>query len=135
MDEKQLQEIRARVEKATPGPWWNESNVVHCNFDVVGHPHICHVYYTGDDYFNDDDRFANGDFLGEARTDIPDLLAEVEAQRKALEEIRNYSTGSLGPNGVDLWDAINAISVRADLALIDPLSDLHQLPTFEQPNE
>jgi len=69
-----IEAIRARADKATPGPWhiedygymWNNAGRV-----------ICKVY---------DNQRRNADFIAHAREDIPDLLAEVERLHNLLAE-------------------------------------------------
>jgi len=82
MDEKRLETIRARVEKATPGPWIHMDGDVFYgeirdvdNFDLIA------------EVPEADDRPEDFEFMAEARQDIPDLLAEVERLRSALSRI------------------------------------------------
>ena len=82
MDEKQLQEIRARVEEASDGPWWLEETTTGSGkYEMV-----CKdgglVVAIADEMFNEYD----SDFVIRARTDIPDLLAEVERLRLERKE-------------------------------------------------
>ena len=84
MDEKQLQEIRARVEKATPGPWIHMDGDVFYgeirdvdNFDLIA------------EVPEADDRPEDFEFMAEARQDIPDLLAEVERLREEVTKFKH----------------------------------------------
>lgn len=72
MDTKRLQEIKARADAATPGPWelYDNAGGVEVN-DGNG------TYFSvGND--------ADAEFIVHARTDIPTLVAEVERLKKAL---------------------------------------------------
>lgn len=81
-----LDGIKARAEAATPGPWVNinDSTVeADCGdedcrwWDVEGyHTHTVHV------------RGSNAAFIAAARSDIPALVAEVEALRYELGNVR-----------------------------------------------
>ncbi|OAJ75224.1 hypothetical protein AYJ08_00300 [Brevibacillus sp. SKDU10] len=74
MTEKELQEIRERVEKATSGPWKERAR----NGDFI---HIAKGLVIGG---NQNDV----DFITNARQDIPNLLSEIDRLRKALIEIK-----------------------------------------------
>ena len=67
-----LQEIRARLDAATPGPWENEFGVV---ADANGNRH-----YIPNEY-GDWDNPADPDFIAHAPADIAWLLDEVERLR------------------------------------------------------
>lgn len=69
-----LEEIRARCDKATPGPWklW-EGNVI--DPDIL----------WADDYGGLHLSDADAEFIVHARTDIPTLLAEIDRLKAALE--------------------------------------------------
>ena len=65
MDEKQLAEIKERCEKATPGPW---KVVEGKSFGVQSeNKNIASCFRT-----------ENEQFIAHSRTDIPELIAEVE---------------------------------------------------------
>lgn len=107
MTPERLAEIKKRESKATPGPWETEghSGAVAVS-PVPRHPEAtkrrvaCMVadcpewpwnewqgetFYPGASY--------NASFIAHARTDVPDLVAEVERLRLALQNITNV----LGP--------------------------------------
>ena len=65
MDAKQLAEIKAREQAATPGPW--KVGISALITDANGHA-----------LFFGEDAKGNADFIAHARTDIPALVAEVE---------------------------------------------------------
>lgn len=84
MDAKQLAEIKARAEKATPGPWeYTDNGFDGCisskdgDFLIGGEP--CEGRIEHD---------ANTEFICHARTDIPALISEVEQMTKQFEEWR-----------------------------------------------
>lgn len=91
MKQEQLQAIRERCEKATPGPWF----VAEEGFGKKSCPT---VYAAGkelryiafcDDKFNFEqmtDNLANAKFIAHAREDVPALLAEVERLQEALDK-------------------------------------------------
>ncbi|MCR8986056.1 hypothetical protein NW801_13590 [Brevibacillus laterosporus] len=74
MTEKELQEIRERVEKATSGPWKERAR----NGDFMLIERGLVIAGTKSDL----------DFIINAREDIPNLLSEIDRLRKALIEIK-----------------------------------------------
>lgn len=80
-----IEQIKARVDRATPGPW--------SHFQTMSGQ-----YYIGE--ANDDDapiasmhqgfdeQDRNAAFIAHARTDIPNLIAEVERLQAELEDLR-----------------------------------------------
>jgi hypothetical protein len=92
MTPEELAEIKARCEKATPGPWcwWGDrfsgrgigqGDEYEFGIQVV-------VYLKG---VSTDE---NADFIAHSRTDIPALVAEVERLRAALEQIIDHDNPS-----------------------------------------
>jgi hypothetical protein len=82
--EARLEEIEARVGAATPGPWWNETHVVHAkhptewtedNHSCV-HPATCY-FYVDDSHMTFEQVIDNAEFIAHARIDLPALLAVV----------------------------------------------------------
>lgn len=83
--------IRARVEKATPGPWRSEptSNDYAILFpDGSG---VALVWDWSENGEKTPEAVANADFIAHARTDIPALLAEVDRLREALKPFARYA--------------------------------------------
>lgn len=86
MNPEQLNAIKERAEKATPGPWLvapekcgPEGQGV---YESDGFGCICEV---GDPYPRGNNRpQENMEFIAHAREDVPALVAEVERLRKAL---------------------------------------------------
>lgn len=77
MTQEQLNEIKARVQMARPGPWvFREGTSV--KGSIVGNG--WHVDLIGDNY----EAWASVDFIAHSRTDIPALIAEVERLRAAI---------------------------------------------------
>lgn len=114
MDADRLDAIRARCEKATAGPWGVTvygSGQANVDMPRGRSFHFGTVYgaagiatggagkpihgVSGSDLDGlteaeyDRQRYADADFIAEARTDVPDLLAEVDALRAMLKEARS----------------------------------------------
>jgi hypothetical protein len=82
MDEAKLQEIEARANAATPGPWQMEHRGVvagSCR-DVIDIVDDCAVSGWRD-------YPANQAFIAAARTDVPELVAEVRRLTAALDAV------------------------------------------------
>ena len=81
-----LDEIRARTEAATPGPWRAYGNTV--EQEKTGCHQVVGTEFTGWGYMAHE-RLTTKDedatFIANARNDIPYLLAEIERLRSALE--------------------------------------------------
>ena len=108
MTPKQLAEIKARVEAATPGPWEFETDsdidgfsyvewVEHIISKSVTIERYKHTY-PGRQYqiiiasmteneTQGKEEFANATFIAHARQDVPALVAEVERLRGRIAEI------------------------------------------------
>jgi hypothetical protein len=91
-----LDAIRARLAKATPGPW--EAN--ERGWTVVSeHANICALHDGQDSEFwktqgrDSGQGQPNADLIAHAPTDLADLLALLDEARAALREI--YEMGSL----------------------------------------
>jgi hypothetical protein len=93
-----LDEIKARCDKATPGPWitGDGSKITHYNGkDTVLTNSSTYVVtnratYPDDKYFNDQ-VYANMDFIAHSREDIPTLIAEVERLTAENAKLREES--------------------------------------------
>jgi hypothetical protein len=104
MTPERLAEIRARAEAATPGPW----RVVGRDFAIKGFPQV--ELPTKEQHYFPVNFPCDADFIAAARTDIPDLLAYVDALREALAPFALYANaadpdGSRDPDGILLTDA------------------------------
>jgi hypothetical protein len=110
-----LDEIRARVEAATPGPWeWDDSEWHRGFYAQEGRPlgdrsigelsagdidvlraHIDEEYLTG--------RLADAAFIAAAREDVPWLLAQIRRLRRIelaareYQQLGAYLRGHIGP--------------------------------------
>ena len=80
MTPERLAEIEARAEAATEGPWeaWDRGIgfEVHVNAECLNSE------------FRETFRQADAEFIAAARTDVPDLLAEVRRLQAAVERVR-----------------------------------------------
>jgi hypothetical protein len=97
-----LDDIKARAEAATPGPWfpdegkakvYNHAGEVAWCRDVVSRGHG--AYAIGGQ------NSANARFTAHAREDVPALIAEVERLRGILGETERTIAGLVGGIGMD----------------------------------
>ena len=86
--EPELEAIRARVEAATPGEWFTESDGIY----IYNASRSYLVTPTGD---SDQDR-ADADFIAHARSDVPALLELVAALSTENERLRGERDGFRG---------------------------------------
>jgi len=94
MNEKRINEIRARCEAATPGPWWWPSGVEALLVEKRGYygdetvGHIDHEIIMGG-YGGQHHHVKRKDaqFIAHARQDVPDLLNENQKLREALRRL------------------------------------------------
>lgn len=83
MTDKELSEIKARADAATPGPWRvdavdNESGQTLYCAEVFIEPGVSAVWRMN----------PNASFIAHARTDVPELVAEVKRLRSELARAR-----------------------------------------------
>lgn len=84
-----LQEIRERAAAATPGPWALEWDSAGSEYPEPDSPWpwrieaVCNIIEE-----NDQNPTADGEFIAEARSDIPWLLQLVTDQQKEIEDLR-----------------------------------------------
>ena len=89
MSEERLQEIEARANAATKGPWIAEDGeirtgvVLHRVGAVPLYKHVAQDMEYGDCMSPED-----ADFMAHARTDVPDLISEVRRLRYMLDDTR-----------------------------------------------
>ena len=87
LTKKEIEEIKSRLEKASPGPWRVASTtdgeyILDCDEFVVAA-----IFERKEDAY----------FVAHAREDIPRLVAEVERLQAALEELAEfYGWGEYG---------------------------------------
>ncbi|MEY2354758.1 hypothetical protein [Lysinibacillus capsici] len=83
MNQEQLNAVKERVAKATPGPWEIDRNSDDCDF-------ITDIWFNQDgDHVEVHDKSVmqsvlNAEFIAHSREDVPALVAEVERLREAL---------------------------------------------------
>jgi hypothetical protein len=82
MTPEQLAEIEARAEAATPGVWYWEALGEHGYPQRIGNDAEVAVAETWTD---PEWPPANAEFIAHARTDVPDLVAEVRRLRAAVD--------------------------------------------------
>ena len=93
---EELQAIRTRTEKATPGPWkyrpekWDDWGWVRAGEYIIARVTDCKDF-TNEEFdlhrLNHTDPYINNaQFVAHARTDIPVLLDEIERQRQRLQK-------------------------------------------------
>ncbi|HEU4641258.1 MAG TPA: hypothetical protein VFS44_02305 [Gemmatimonadaceae bacterium] len=93
---ERLAEIKQRADAATPGPWWTRDHGNHppntlSGVSIFAPPDARPfkgnlVAFTGTaDIYEDGQRDAA--FISEARTDVPDLVAEIERLHALIERI------------------------------------------------
>lgn len=89
MTEDQLAEIEARVKAATEGPW-------HCDGELV------RLHDDGDEWdvlsrkdFQISQIGLNAKFIAHARTDVPDLIAEVRRLNTRIARLQDPDYGSM----------------------------------------
>ena len=101
---KRLEEIKRRVEAATPGPWFQLTKDADENQNLrKAHVFTAPEYYGHIATCSAREGFGiqaetNADFIAHSRTDIEDLLRVVEIQREALELVANIQHGLNGRN-------------------------------------
>ena len=79
-----IEEIRARVEAATPGPWERKG-------DIIWHEYEPNEPFSGPPLVVRDDHIAGGnaDFIAHVREDIPYLLARIEELEATIFWLRD----------------------------------------------
>jgi len=91
-DKLDLEAIKAREKKATPGPWHQRIHIVWDADpveDSLDAGQICKCHYREDmNGLGVHDDIHNAEFIAHAREDIPALVREVERLRKELENRR-----------------------------------------------
>lgn len=85
MNQEQLNAIKERVAKATPGPWKIDRNSDDCDFitDIWFNQDGDHVEVHDKSIFQS---VLNAKFIACARDDVPALVAEVERLQTELEK-------------------------------------------------
>lgn len=90
-----LEAIRQRVDRATPGPWYESDEPIGRTHDIYAPPGalpgLRRELPVAEKVFGRDSRF-----IAHAREDVPALLAEVERLRSGIETVLGL-TSSPGP--------------------------------------
>ncbi|GEM_PF-2276756 len=101
MNKEQLNAIKERVAKATPGEWFYDSYTV-CTDEIFdgdgGLIETVTIDYAdrhGDVHSKEE---TDAQFVAHARQDVPALIAEVERLREALLLIQNSDTWLIEPS-------------------------------------
>ena len=119
MTDEKLAEIKARCDAASPGPWVDAITDAGDLIITVNGAGCMPFIYLGDMENTESDDHNNATFIAHARTDIPDLLAEVERLRAdrdhARKQAKFWYLGALGDT--------RALSVPETL-LYDALADM-----------
>ena len=79
-----LDEIKERCEKATGGPWWNESGVIHAPHWDKSLPEGAQCLPADTYNGNGRDWHDDAEFIAHAREDVPALVGELEHYRAML---------------------------------------------------
>lgn len=84
-DSERVEQIRARVEAATPGPWWVQTH------DSRNHPFLAAVHTTAEPMVTEVAMaygVADGEFVAHAPEDVRYLLARLAEQAATIERVR-----------------------------------------------
>lgn len=112
MDSKRLEEIKARVEAATAGPWGTDGDSVYPRLQGGW---ICQLFYKDEARMPNSKN--NAAFIAHSRQDVQDLLAEVERLQTTVREERaniDHLTRAL-----EQADNLNTELVNAILPLLE----------------
>ena len=107
-----IEEIRARVEKASKGPWTTEDGHYPCFKDIKGPSFNISVVTYASDLDSDDirKRLDDIDFIFHAREDIPYLLTALAEKDKRIEEATSQVISLLAKTGgVEYRNRLEAI--------------------------
>ena len=109
-----LDQIQARADKATAGPWEVDRNHPFSS-DIVG------IYSSGAKKYvvmvdeDDPTTDAEANFIAHAREDIPALLAMVREQRAVIERVRELADSAPSFMGFPDSGTIAVFAIRAAL--------------------
>lgn len=95
MNQKQLNAIKERVAKATPGPWLVEESRYEGRFNAAS---VDENYDLPACLMGIDD----AEFVTHSREDVPALVVEVEKLRKALEKVMEIEAPIM--EGTEGWE-------------------------------
>ena len=127
-----IEEIKARCEAATPGPWEADYNTPFSN-DFVGIYEETEGYIikAEDEDEGDSTRPNDAAFIANAREDIPYLLAEVKQLKAGLNMAINHQKTLQ-----DLWNRETAtLTARAEKAETERNTYKEALQNWHEPKE
>lgn len=82
-----IEAIKARVAAATAGPWsWEGSIYEHMEAEIVAKRGLAQLWKS-------DNVIPDAAFIAHARTDIPDLIAALEAAERERDALKEAGTG------------------------------------------
>ena len=112
-----LDQIEARANAATPGPWEAGCNDRHVLYVTTENEEFCAEYgpelYDSQGFFSDDDT----EFIAHARTDVPDMSAALRAVlklHKREESPSGYYCDECFPNEW-AWPCATVAAIRRHL--------------------
>jgi hypothetical protein len=118
MSDLDLDAIRERAEKATPGPWESYS-VPGRNRSAAGYAAV-EVAETEVQVTRDAGGWYDAYFIAHARTDVPALVAEVARLQGIIDRVRGLAThDGQWPRGLSPQGFPGVVSATAVLAILD----------------
>lgn len=106
-----LNMIKERAKKATPGPWYADDE------RWPGNANLQYWFDTHYDGVGAAATKADAEFIAHAREDIPRLVAEVERLRLAIREIQDI-TEDFNLENPEVRLRVNSLPVRGHLHVI-----------------
>lgn len=93
MNQTELDAIEARAQAATPGPWDSAPQYINSAGLGIAKVNACRVFKAG--YYGpiNPDK-ADAQFIAAARTDIPNLIAEIRLLQDEVEKQRRHPSNS-----------------------------------------
>ena len=133
---EQLDEIKTRASKATRGPWaWNSRHGLGAPNRLVmwpSHEYGCDLDIEGEE--------ADLDFIAHARTDIPDLIAALEAAERERDACAGLASQAVSDMAT-AQNRITALEVERDALkaenqkMVTLLGHIHPDPDYEAVQE
>jgi hypothetical protein len=113
MTDEELAAIEARANAATAGPWeinWVDDETAEMG-SVSLDRRVCYLESTGEEWGRD----PTVQFISRARTDVPEMVAELKVYRRALLDACGDLAGQAGGTA-ESWAEKLVADARADLA-------------------
>lgn len=134
MTDAELQAIRDRCAKASPGAWGGSVEGV---TDDTGRTLFYNCYAFRDD--DDPQVLADAIFVSFARQDIPALLAEVDRLRTLLGDLDAKSlkriANSLPPGGLQRYSPVEEILIQRQMVEVEREACAQVADTFRYPEK